>query len=155
MKRAKWLKTAVTGAFIVTAGICYTFFVPKEKNEVEILRGENNRVLAEGPTASPLPSPTGKSEENSGLTGENPDKKEENPKPSPTTTVERNLININTADSEELIRLPGIGELRARCIIAYRSKNGDFKSIEEIMLVSGIKNGIFSKIKDKICTGYE
>lgn len=56
-------------------------------------------------------------------------------------------ININTATKEELMELPGIGESRALSIIAYREENGAFGSIEEIMLVSGIKEGAFAKIK--------
>lgn len=56
-------------------------------------------------------------------------------------------ININTATKEELMELPGIGESRALSIIAYREENGEFGSIEEIMLVSGIKEGAFAKLK--------
>lgn len=56
-------------------------------------------------------------------------------------------VNINTATKEELMELPGIGESRALSIIAYREENGTFGSIEEIMLVSGIKEGAFAKIK--------
>ncbi len=57
------------------------------------------------------------------------------------------LININTADEEMLCTLPGVGASRAKAIIAYREKNGNFKNIEEIMNVEGIKNGLFSKIE--------
>jgi competence protein ComEA len=60
------------------------------------------------------------------------------------------LVNINTADISELVTLSGIGESRARAIIDYREKNGAFGSIEEIKNVDGIKDGLFSKIKDKI-----
>ena len=60
------------------------------------------------------------------------------------------LININTASQTELATLPGIGEGIAGKIIKYRDENGSFKSIEDIMKVSGIKDKLFSKIKDKI-----
>lgn len=60
-------------------------------------------------------------------------------------------VNINTADTEELCELKGIGEARARAIIEYRSKNGSFRSVEDIKNVSGIGDGIFEKIKDDIC----
>lgn len=60
-------------------------------------------------------------------------------------------VNINTADAAELTTLRGIGEARARDIIAYREEHGPFSSIEDIMKVSGIKNAAFSKIKDDIC----
>jgi len=60
------------------------------------------------------------------------------------------LVNINTASAEELCKLPGIGESRARDILAYRKEQGDFGSIEDIMQVSGIKEGMFLKFKDMI-----
>lgn len=61
-----------------------------------------------------------------------------------------NLINLNTASKEELMTLPGIGASRADDIIAYRSDNGSFKSIEDIKNISGIKEKAFAKIKDLI-----
>ncbi len=59
-------------------------------------------------------------------------------------------ININTASLEQLCTISGIGQSRAQSIITYREQNGAFGSIEEIMNVSGIKDGLFQKIKDKI-----
>lgn len=59
-------------------------------------------------------------------------------------------ININTADKEMLMTLPGIGEAKADAIIKYREENGTFSSIEDIMNISGIKQGAFDKIKDLI-----
>lgn len=60
------------------------------------------------------------------------------------------LININTADKEKLMSLPSLGEAKAKSIIEYRKKNGNFASIEKIMEVSGIGEAIFEKIKDYI-----
>lgn len=59
-------------------------------------------------------------------------------------------ININTAGKDDLMTLPGIGEAKAMSIISYRNENGDFESIEEIMQIEGIKEGVFNKIKDEI-----
>lgn len=59
-------------------------------------------------------------------------------------------ININTASMAELCNIPGIGETRAAAIVAYRQERGGFTSIEDIMNVSGIKEGTYDKIKDKI-----
>jgi len=56
------------------------------------------------------------------------------------------LININTADKEELMSISGIGEVKATSIIAYREKNGKFNAIEELMNIPGIKEGLFSQI---------
>lgn len=59
-------------------------------------------------------------------------------------------VDINTATKEELLGLSGIGEAKAASIITYRETNGKFKKIEDIMNITGIKNGVFDKIKDKI-----
>ena len=59
-------------------------------------------------------------------------------------------VDLNTAGLEELMTLNGIGETRARAIIDYRTRQGAFTAIEDIMQIPGIKEGIFSKIKDGI-----
>ncbi len=61
-----------------------------------------------------------------------------------------NIININTANAEQLTSLTGIGEAKAKAIIEYRNVNGAFKSIDDIMEVSGIGESVFVKIKDHI-----
>lgn len=60
-------------------------------------------------------------------------------------------ININTADENQLQTLTGIGPAKAQKIIEYREANGGFKSIEEIMNVSGIGEKTFENIKENIC----
>ena len=69
--------------------------------------------------------------------------------------VQENLVpqpvNINIADAQTLMTLPGIGEVRAAAIIEYRQKVGAFEKIEDIMNVKGIKTGTFSKINSLIC----
>ncbi len=60
------------------------------------------------------------------------------------------FVNINTADAEALSTLPGIGDAKARSIIAYREENGDFQNIEELMKVPGIKESLFRTIEDRI-----
>lgn len=60
------------------------------------------------------------------------------------------MININIADLEDLDKLSGVGPSVAQKIIDYREKNGGFKNIEEIKLVSGIGEKLFEKIKDQI-----
>ena len=59
-------------------------------------------------------------------------------------------VNINTASAEELMTLTGIGEAKAESIICYREENGRFQRIEDLMEISGIKEGVFEKIKDDI-----
>lgn len=62
-------------------------------------------------------------------------------------------VNINTAGVSELMRLTGIGESRAKDIIAYRKEHGAFSVPEDIMKVSGIKEAVYDKIKDDITVG--
>lgn len=63
------------------------------------------------------------------------------------------LININTANADELDSLPGIGAKKAQAIIDYRENTGTFKSITDIKNVTGIGDGIFEQIKDLITVG--
>jgi len=62
-------------------------------------------------------------------------------------------ININTASQSELMDLTGIGKVTAERIIDYRSKNGPFAKIDDLMKVSGIGQKKYDAIKDKITVG--
>lgn len=59
-------------------------------------------------------------------------------------------IGINTAEKEELEKLPGIGPALAERIIEYRRINGPFHEIAEIKKVNGIGEAKFNRIKDRI-----
>lgn len=59
-------------------------------------------------------------------------------------------VNLNTAVKEELMTLSGIGESKAAQILSYREEHGPFQTIDEIMNISGIKEGIFNRIKNQI-----
>ena len=67
-----------------------------------------------------------------------------------TERTDDGKININTAEKEELMTLTGVGEAKAQSIIAYREEHGGFQSIEELMQIEGIKEGVFNKIKEDI-----
>ncbi len=66
------------------------------------------------------------------------------------TEIFSGKVDINHADEKELCTLSGIGESRAKEIIAYREKNGAFTSTEDLLKVSGIKQNVYDKIKDDI-----
>lgn len=67
-----------------------------------------------------------------------------------SSTDSAGKININTASKEELKTLNGIGDTRAESILSYRELNGPFQTIEDLMEVDGIKEGVFNKMKDSI-----
>ena len=62
-------------------------------------------------------------------------------------------ININTASVEEFMALPGIGEVLAERIVAYRAEHGDFKALESLMYVEGIGEKRMEDILDLITIG--
>ncbi|HYA48465.1 MAG TPA: ComEA family DNA-binding protein [Burkholderiales bacterium] len=71
------------------------------------------------------------------------------------TNAPKAKININTATQAELESLPRIGPKVAQRIIDYRTQNGNFKRVEDIMKVKGIGEKIFAQIKDLITVGPE
>jgi competence protein ComEA len=60
------------------------------------------------------------------------------------------LLNINTATIEELDELPGIGDVRATAIVDYRNQFGPFQSIEELLFVEGISEGLLEDLRPLI-----
>jgi len=60
------------------------------------------------------------------------------------------LVNINLANHQELMSLPGIGEKYAQAIIDYRRKERSFSSIEQIKEVKGIGDKVFENIKSRL-----
>ncbi len=64
-------------------------------------------------------------------------------------------VNINTASAGELETLPRIGPAVAKRIVDFRTKNGAFKRIEEIMKVQGIGEKVYEGLKDLITVGGE
>ena len=71
------------------------------------------------------------------------------------STAPKARVNINTAPASELETLPRIGPKVAQRIVDFRTKNGNFKKVEEIMKVQGIGEKVFDQIKDLITVGAE
>lgn len=65
------------------------------------------------------------------------------------STSSNNLININTADLNDLVSLPGIGDVYGQRIIEYR-KSKKFNSVDDIKNIEGIGDKTFEKIKELI-----
>lgn len=65
-------------------------------------------------------------------------------------TINNGLVNINLANINELLTLPGIGRAKAEAIIKYRNDVGLFAKIDDLLKVSGIGETIFQSIKNLI-----
>lgn len=68
----------------------------------------------------------------------------------PETQAESSLVDLNQADLQQLMTLPGIGQVKAQAILDYRAQYGNFQNIEEVQQVSGIGAATFAQIKNKI-----
>lgn len=62
-------------------------------------------------------------------------------------------LDINSATEKQLIELPGIGDVIAKRIIEYRSVNGAFTTIDELIAIEGIGNAKLQRIESLIRVG--
>ena len=69
---------------------------------------------------------------------------------SPKIAGSPGLIDVNGADAELLRSLPGIGEVRANAILAFRETNGPFPTIDDLLAVNGIGPATLESIRDLI-----
>jgi competence protein ComEA len=60
------------------------------------------------------------------------------------------VVNVNTAGVDELVRLPGIGEAKARAILDFRKERGAFKSVEQLREVKGIGDAALERIRPHV-----
>lgn len=70
----------------------------------------------------------------------------------PDDEASTGLVNINTADLQTLMTLPGIGETKAKRIIEHRTSHGAFQCTEDLMQVSGIGKATYEALSDWITT---
>lgn len=68
-------------------------------------------------------------------------------------TSRRPCVNLNQATAEELMRLPGVGEVMSRRIIDYRERHGPFRRPAEIIIIEGFSEKKYRALEDLICVG--
>jgi len=68
--------------------------------------------------------------------------------------VHADPVNVNTADASALAKaLNGVGPAKAKAIVAYRDKNGPFKSVDQLAMVEGISQKLIDKNRADIRLG--
>jgi len=65
----------------------------------------------------------------------------------PATAAATGVVNVNTASALERERLPGIGESKAKAIVAYREDHGAYQQVEDLLEVKGIGDGALERIR--------
>jgi len=75
--------------------------------------------------------------------------------PDVSTRVKTERVDLNRATAGQLSALPGIGEKKAQAIIDYRSKNGHFSTVEDLLQVKGIGEKLLEKIKPRVMVSAE
>jgi len=63
---------------------------------------------------------------------------------------EQSVVNVNTATAEQLETLPGIGPARAQDLIQWRSENGPFETVEDLLQVSGIGPATLDRMREQV-----
>ena len=64
-----------------------------------------------------------------------------------TQAVLTQPVDINAADVQALEALKGVGDKKAQAIVDYRTKNGEFKSVDDLTSVKGISDKFLAKLK--------
>lgn len=142
----KYILFIICSALTVGAATYYFHTAYKKKNTTTVIidnSTDNDNIT----TAAPTESQINKSSGSHTKTTENTSKTSSAPTISETEFI---IVDINTANADELKRISGIGDKLAGEIIRYREENGNFSNIEEITKVHGIGEKIFADIRDHI-----
>lgn len=62
-------------------------------------------------------------------------------------------MDLNASTAKELQQLPGIGKGLAKRIVDYRTANGPFKTVEDLIKVKGVGKKTFAKMQDRLTVG--
>lgn len=86
-------------------------------------------------------------------TGQAPAQEETAETPEAPGLLAGEILDLNMATLSDLTRLPGIGEKKGQAILDWRQANGGFESVEELLEVKGIGEGILAQIRPYVTVG--
>jgi competence protein ComEA len=112
--------------------------------------GEQIYIASKGQIPPPITSVVRGGEKSAGAVSSrsvSSNERSEASKTAKLTHPSEGLVNINTANLEELQRLPGVGPVTAQRILEYRNRNGRFESVDELMEVEGIGPSKLEKMR--------
>lgn len=150
----KWEYLIASFLFIVGLGILIAFSLPS-RNEQVIQVGGNLEGTKPKQTSAPTLNAGASPSEQVAVQTDAPRESGniQAASPAPTLTIKAdadNKININTADMETLMTLPGIGEVKAKAIIEYRNNSGPFQNVDALNNVKGIGDKTLEKLRDLV-----
>ncbi len=74
----------------------------------------------------------------------------------PSGSAEGSKVNVNTATAKELMQVKGVSAAKAKAIVSYRKKHGEFKSLEDLKQVRGFKRmneKTLKEVQDQLTLG--
>ena len=74
--------------------------------------------------------------------------------PQPSVSIRQSnqpCVNLNTATAEELMKLPGIGEVMSRRVIEYRGRSGPFRRPQDVIIIEGFSERKYRAIAELVC----
>jgi competence protein ComEA len=156
--RVKWKRPELLAAAVTLLFLCFTlgYFLGRNSNTGVVTIPETplaSPALSDAPPSLPAAAPDVAASPQETLASVNTPDSIETPEETAAAETHRDgagLLRINLATAAELAELPGIGEILAERIVAYRDAHGDFKRTSSIENVSGIGEGKYNAIKDLI-----
>ena len=132
-------------AAIVTLGLATSVFAADE-NATTTTTTTDNSATAPATTTETAPGPSADATKEDAATTTT----------TTTTTASTDKVDINKASVKELMKVKGVNAARAKAIVTFRKKHGDFKSIDDLKEVKGFKklsDKKFQELQDRLTAG--
>jgi competence protein ComEA len=130
---------------VAAMGLATSVFAADE-NATTTTTTTDNTAMAPATTTETAPGPTAEASKEDAATTTT----------TTTTTASTDKVDINKATVKELMKVKGVNAARAKAIVTFRKKHGDFKSIDDLKEVKGFKklsDKKFQELQDRLTAG--